>query len=194
MRVAIAPCCLTSAESCNGGVNLAACPHVDASVSPEFESFVLARGTALLRTAVLLCGGDRGLGKDLLQDVLARVSRRWSRIGDQQPEAYTRAALVNAAHDRRRRRRVTEVPLDGHDHAADADQVARLVLRQELVAALAALPARQRIAVVLRHVEGLSEAETAVAMGCSTGTVKSTASRGTARLRAALAEDDREVR
>lgn len=56
-----------------------------------------------------------------------------------------------------------------------------------LLAALRALPERQRAAVVLRHWCDLSEAETARAMQCSVGTVKSNASRGLAHLRAALA-------
>ena len=56
-----------------------------------------------------------------------------------------------------------------------------------LLAALRALPDRQRAAVVLRHWCDLSETETAETMGCSVGTVKSTTSRGLAGLRAALA-------
>lgn len=45
------------------------------------------------------------------------------------------------------------------------------------------LPPRQRAAVVLRYWEGLTEAETAKAMNCSVGTVKSAASRGLSTLR-----------
>jgi RNA polymerase sigma factor (sigma-70 family) len=59
---------------------------------------------------------------------------------------------------------------------------------QVLLAALRALPERQRAAVVLRHWCDLSEAETADAMKCSVGTVKSNASRGLARLRQALGQ------
>jgi len=54
---------------------------------------------------------------------------------------------------------------------------------QRLAAALASLPGRQRQVLVLRFVEDLSEQATSGALGCSVGTVKSTASRGLARLR-----------
>jgi RNA polymerase sigma factor (sigma-70 family) len=52
--------------------------------------------------------------------------------------------------------------------------------------ALEELPPRMRAVVVLRCYEGLTEAETAEALGCSVGSVKSQASRGLARLRELL--------
>ncbi len=55
--------------------------------------------------------------------------------------------------------------------------------------ALLALPPRQRAAVVLRHYEDRSEAETAQVLGCSVGTVKSLSSRGLAALRAAASTE-----
>jgi RNA polymerase sigma factor (sigma-70 family) len=57
------------------------------------------------------------------------------------------------------------------------------------VAALEALPPRMRAVIVLRYYEDLSEADTAAALGCSTGSVKSQASRGLARLRVELSPD-----
>ena len=45
-----------------------------------FEEYVRARGDALRRFAYLLCG-DRHLGEDLVQEVLIKAYRRWSRIG-----------------------------------------------------------------------------------------------------------------
>ena len=56
----------------------------------DFTDFVTHRASALLRTAFLLCGGDRGAAEDLLQDVLERAYRRWGRIKDK-PEPYLRA-------------------------------------------------------------------------------------------------------
>jgi RNA polymerase sigma factor (sigma-70 family) len=61
-------------------------------------------------------------------------------------------------------------------------------LRQTLVQALSALPPRQRAVLVLRYWEQRTEAESAELLGCSVGTVKSTASRGLSRLREITAD------
>jgi len=63
------------------------------------------------------------------------------------------------------------------------------VVHQALWAALLALPPRQRAAIVLRHYVDLSEADTAEAMGCSVGAVKSSASTGLQKLRARVGPD-----
>jgi RNA polymerase sigma factor (sigma-70 family) len=62
------------------------------------------------------------------------------------------------------------------------------------MAALATLPDRKLQVVVLRHYTDLPEAEVADLLGISVGTVKSSASRGLAKLRAALTEGDSHVR
>jgi DNA-directed RNA polymerase specialized sigma24 family protein len=65
----------------------------------DFTDFVTHRAPVLLRTAFLLCGGDRGAAEDLLQEVLERSYPRWRRIRDA-PEPYLRAVLANAAANR----------------------------------------------------------------------------------------------
>ncbi len=60
--------------------------------------------------------------------------------------------------------------------------------RLDLRGVLDSLPARQRSAVVLRHYVGMSVAESAEALGCAQGTVKSLTSQGLASLRGALGE------
>ena len=96
-----------------------------------------------------------------------------------------RQILVNASIDRwRRLRRHPETPLaaSGADPGA-ADTAAAVADRDLLLRGLAALPPRQRAVLVLRYFEDLSEAQTALMLGCSVGTVKSQAARGLARLR-----------
>ena len=61
--------------------------------------------------------------------------------------------------------------------------------RSELLQALGSLPPRQRAVLVLRYFEDLPEAQVAAALGCSVGTVKSTASRGLTRLQAAMSAE-----
>jgi RNA polymerase sigma-70 factor (sigma-E family) len=148
-----------------------------------FEEFAAARMSSLLRTAVFLTG-DRSKAEDLLQNALLRTARRWRTVRDQ-PDAYVRKVLVNLARDewRSSRRRPVEVELaDDQPAVLMRDLSADLGEREELLAALRLLPARQRTAVTLRFWEGLSITETAALMDCTEGTVKSTTSRGLAHL------------
>jgi RNA polymerase sigma-70 factor (sigma-E family) len=156
----------------------------------EFDEFVRARSMALLRTAVLLTGGDRGHAEDLLQDVLERMYARWPRI--EGPEAYARRALVHASVNRwRARRRRPEVPFAAPDAGASpGDAAATVDLRDALGRELLRLPPRQRAVLVLRYFDGLPDPEIADALGCAVGSVRSHASRGLARLRERVALPD----
>jgi RNA polymerase sigma-70 factor (sigma-E family) len=162
---------------------------MDAEGQRSFQEFVAGRSSALLKTAVLLSGGDRHAAEDLLQNALIKAAGRWHRIDE--PEAYVRQVLYRQQVSRWRlkwrRREVSvaeppEVTGDTGDGAAAAEL--RLVMR----GALARLTARQRTVLVLRYFEDLPEAEVARALGCSVGTVRSTTHRSLARLRALAPE------
>jgi RNA polymerase sigma-70 factor (sigma-E family) len=145
------------------------------------DALVAERGSALLAAAVLLTGSRAG-GEDLLQAALERLMRHWNRVrGDK--EGYLRRTMYHLAVDQwRSRKRRPEVLVDV-EPPGRSDDTDALHLRQALIQALATLPPRQRAVLVLRYWEQLSEAEAAEMLGCSIGTVKSTASRGLARLR-----------
>jgi RNA polymerase sigma-70 factor (sigma-E family) len=148
-----------------------------------FEAFVAGSSDRLLRTAYLLCG-DRGHAEDLVQTALLRTARRW-RSARRQPEAYARRVVVNLAKDRWRdlARRPREAPIEADVELAEDDD---LLVRDELLRAARELPAGQRAVLVLRYFDDLSVEDTAAALGCTTGTVKSQTSRALERLRAAL--------
>jgi RNA polymerase sigma-70 factor (sigma-E family) len=152
----------------------------------QFRAYVVRSRPGLLRTATLLSSGNRHRGEDLVQTVLIRVYLAWRRIREDDRDAYVRKALVNAHLDERRRPYVRRevasagVPDVSIEDAEPTDTDAA-VFR-----ALAALPPGMRAAVILRHVHDISVAETADALGCSEGTVKSQTARGLAQLRAAL--------
>lgn len=143
----------------------------------EFRTFVEQRYAALLRTAYLLCGSaDRA--EDLLQSALVAAMPKWRQMDH--PEAYIRRIMVNQLVNRWRRpirEIVTAVLPDRPFHDEPIEQ------RDELWTALGRLPVRMRAVLVLRYWEDRSEQETADILGISTGTVKSHASRGLARLR-----------
>jgi RNA polymerase sigma-70 factor (sigma-E family) len=162
----------------------------------EFERFVDGCASDLLRTAYLVTW-DLAEAEDLVQEMYLRVARRWPRVRRMdQPVAYARRILVNLAVDDakcRSRRRSELDPADVKRVDAYADEASARVLgavdaRAELLGALGVLAPRQRAVLVLRYFEDLSEAQVAEILGCSLGTVKSTASRGLARLREALDE------
>ncbi|MEU4190261.1 SigE family RNA polymerase sigma factor [Kribbella sp. NPDC026611] len=147
----------------------------------DFDDFVRASSTRLLRTAVLLVG-DRVAAEDLLQEAYERMYVHWRRIHSA-PEAYARKTLANLAANRwRSKGRKPEVALDEHDRPTP-DGAESHAVRDQLVAALQTLPPRQRAVIVLRYYEDLTELQTAQALGCSLGTVKSQASRALDRLR-----------
>lgn len=145
------------------------------------ERLVAERGDRLLRTAALLAG-NRADGEDLLQTALERLLRNWRRI-DGDPENYVRRTLYNLAADGWRHQRVRQRKAVLFEPAPPVDPSARVDLRDAVVRVLVRLPPRQRAVLVLRYFEQLSEAETAEALGCSKGTVKSATARGLVRLR-----------
>jgi RNA polymerase sigma-70 factor (sigma-E family) len=161
-------------------------PDVIGVDDSSFDDFVAGSSARLFTMARLLTGGHRAEAEDLLQGAYERAYRRWGRISRRaDPERYVRQILVNASIDRwRRLRRHPEIPLaaGGADQGA-SDTAAAVADRDLLLRGLAALPPRQRAVLVLRYFEDLSEAQTALMLGCSVGTVKSQAARGLARLR-----------
>lgn len=154
-----------------------------------FAEVFAAHHPEALRLAFLLCG-DRHRAEDITADAFVKLYRRWSRGGIENPRAYLRRTVVNEVSSKFRRLalerreaarrsgddRGTRAP---DDQLADADAVAT---------ALAALPQRQRTAVVLRYYADLPEREAAALMGVSVGTVKSSVSRGLDRMKTLLAE------
>jgi RNA polymerase sigma-70 factor (sigma-E family) len=151
-----------------------------------FEAFVNESGDALLRTATLLTA-DRHAAEDVYQETLQRLFTRWPRVGS--PRAFCRQVMHNLVIDlaRARQRRPRELELrdnyDGEDPQW-GDPASAAELRPTVLAALDTLTAQQRAIIVLRYFEDLSQDEVAETLGVSPGTVKSTASRAVAQLRA----------
>ena len=135
-----------------------------------FGQFVAARSRHLLRLAHLLTG-DPQRAAALLEDALARLYLRWDRLQGDNPEGLVRRHLATGT-TRRSRPALPVEPAAGT--AAD--------VRDAVLHALAGLPRRQRAAVVLHHVEDLTDPEIAQVLGCSTGAVTTLIARATQRL------------
>lgn len=151
-----------------------------------YEEFLSTRLGDLLRFSVVLCG-DRGLGEDLVHDVLIRANTRWDRIGAaDSPFAYVRRMLVNE-HLTWRHKWSRQIPTaDISPAATSPDPAQQIADRDDLMPRLRALPARQRAAIVLRYYGGLSDVEIADTLGCSSGTVRGYISRALAAMRVQL--------
>jgi RNA polymerase sigma-70 factor (sigma-E family) len=172
---------------------------VDGGSDEAFGDFMRGRWPAMVRLAYAL-SGDAGHAEDIAQAAFARAYAAWGRVsraGD--PDAYVRRIVINENRKRFRKHRVPEVlhadlagtELPGRPRVSQHWQQQGLEERQALLDALGRLGPRQRAVIVLRYWLDLSEAETAAALNCSVGTVKSQASRGLAALRkGAAARDD----
>lgn len=156
---------------------------MDSDSRLRFSAWAQARAGRLHRTAYLMCG-DWHAAEDLAQEALARTALAWRRIERlEDPDAYVRRMLVNQARQRWRLRRTHELPTGTLPEQAAPDGADTRADRQALVQALQQLPRRQRAVVVLRFYEQLSVAETALALECSEGTVKSQTSRALTAMR-----------
>ena len=159
---------------------------MSAKSDEEFGDFMRGRWPAMVRLAYGLTG-DLGHAEDVAQAAFARAYASWSRVartGD--PDAYVRRIVINENNTRFRRRRVAESLVDAVPEPSgprSADTADALGDSAALLKALRKLGPRQRAVIVLRFWMDMSEAETAAALDCSVGTVKSQASRALAALR-----------
>ncbi|MBO2464559.1 SigE family RNA polymerase sigma factor [Actinomadura violacea] len=151
----------------------------------EFTAYVTARTPWLRRVAYLLCQ-DWHRADDLVQTAITRLYLHWRRASAaDNVDGYARTVLVRVFLAEQRggwRRRVRLVPEPPDESGGPPDLDGRLDLRD----ALAALPPRQRAAVVLRFYCDLSVEQTAAVLDCSAGTVKSQTARGLDALRRVL--------
>ena len=164
-------------------------PEAGAAADPATVEAVFAQHhLGMLRLAVLLVD-DRATAEDVVQDAFAGLHARWPGLVEPaRAAAYLRVSVVNGCRSTLRRRRTARAWVPPHQApAASAEESAVLSEeRREVLAAVRALPPRQREVLVLRYWVHLSEAQIADELGLSRGTVKSTASRALDALEEAL--------
>lgn len=151
----------------------------------ELTAFIRTEQPRLVGMLALYCG-DRELAADLVQEALARACRDWGVVsGLESPGGWVRRVAINLANSAARRQKVHarayESLVHGTAVAEENDDAGAIALRS----ALAKLPPRARMAVVLRYFDDLSVADTAKAMGCAEGTVKALTFEGINLLRRA---------
>ena len=151
-----------------------------------FEEYAQQHTRQLLRLATVLAS-DHGTAEDVVQEVLIRAHRDWTKISKlSYPHAYLRRMVVNECISWRRKwARVMVVP-DLELDRLTADHEGRHADRDELIAELRKLAPKTRAAIVLRYFEGLSDAEIADSLGCQRSTVRGYVHRGLKALRIEL--------
>src|SRR5919198_637540 len=144
----------------------------------DFESLFLEHQEPLFR-ALWLVTRNRHEAEEIMQEAFIRVWERWSQVRN--PEAYLYRTAMNVFRSRLRR---AAVALRKAVHVLPPDdQFAEVEARDSVVRALAPLPDRQRAAVVLMDVLGLSSEQAGDALGIRPVTVRVLAARGRARLK-----------
>ncbi|MFP4634526.1 MAG: RNA polymerase sigma factor [Nitriliruptoraceae bacterium] len=153
---------------------------------PDFVSFCREEQPRLV-AALGVYLGAREVAEELVQEALLRASQRWSRVRHlQRPGAWVRHVAFNLARSQVRRWRAEQRAAARHGEVPpvhhDADGAEAAAVR----AAVAALPERQRRALVLRAVVGLDVAAVAEEMNVSSAAVRSLTKRATAAVRVQL--------
>ena len=164
----------------------------------SFENVLRRREAQVLRTAYRILGNWAD-AEDVAQEVFLRLHRHGlgnaqGFVNDAAAGGWLYRVTVNLCLDRMRSARHStdsqELPdLPSLDRSAEAAVLIE-EKKQRLMAALATLPAKERAAVVLREIEGLSTAEVAAALGSSEVTVRSQISKALVRLRGILNRGD----
>lgn len=146
-------------------------------------------GPRLMAFSLRMTGGDRALSEDIVQEAFVRLWRRagdWDAGGTARMATWLGRVAANLAIDAKRRAARTQGMPEGFDPPDGAPGVEARMIRDETLSALdralAALPERQRQAVVLRHIEGYSNPDIAAMMGVGVAAVESLTARGKRRL------------
>lgn len=153
----------------------------------DYEEFVRAQLPRLLRYAAMLTG-EREQAADLVQDVLVKAYRRWSRIsGTDHPDRYV-VRMVTHGFLSWRRSRAARLIASGDlpEQIRPDDFASDHAVREDMWQRLARLPRRQRAVVVLRYYEQRPDAEIADLLGCAQATVRAHAHRALTTLRKGL--------
>lgn len=167
--------------------------HAEDRRPVDFENFAAERLPPLTRYATMLAG-SRELAEDIVQDALLKTHTKWKRISAlDRPDLYVKRMVTNEFLSWRRRRRFrTEELKADYTEPARGDRPPSneetSADRDALWAELARLPRQQRVVLVLRFYEGLSDNEIAEILDCRPGTVRGYGSRALSTLRMELAD------
>ena len=154
------------------------------------EEMYALHASAATRLAFLLTG-DEELAQDLVHDAFVRAAGRFRHLRARDSFGpYLKRIVVNLSRDHFRKKKVEKRWLDREGpRSIEVVEAPDLDDRSSLVPALSQLPYRQRVAIVLRYYEDMSESQVADAMDVSHRAARSLLSRGMATLRTHMEGD-----
>ena len=163
---------------------------VDAAKAGDLEAFerlLRQHERLVLATAIRLLGNLED-AQDAAQEVFLRLHRNLAKVQSSGNFAgWLYRVTVNVCHDHRRRKPETVSMADAADiPAAGADphqELTEAERRRALTLSLRMLPDKERAALVLRDLEGLSTAEVAAALGSTEATVRSQVSKARVKVK-----------
>lgn len=150
-----------------------------------FEAWYLQTHRRVISLVLVACD-DVDVAADSADEAFARALDRWGRVESMRsPEAWVCRVALNVMRRRMRRRTLEQRLVGRQPPRGGADEP---IVHPELWAAIRRLPERQRLAVLLRYVADLSEADIADAMGIARGTVSSSLAAARASLAGVLTD------
>lgn len=159
---------------------LVTCDAVD-----TFDAWYVRQHPRVLGVVFVACG-DGDVAADATDEAFARALAGWDRVSQMDsPEGWTCRVAINVMRRRLRRRRLEYVVLRRRH---PPDQVEQAVAYPELWSAVRELPERQRLAILLRYVADLTEADVAKVMGVTRGAVSASLTTARGRLATVLNE------
>ncbi len=170
---------------------------LDVEVTPLALEELFAAQSRRLVGALTIFTGDAAEAEDLAQEAFARVHASRSRLrAPDRSASYLYSVAFNLARSRWRRQASLGRALLRLGRNDDIGQDVSAISAERgnaatMLAAVTALPERQRACVLLHYYSDLSVAETASALGISTNSVKTHLQRGLAAMRASLGEENR---
>lgn len=149
----------------------------------SFEGFFTSAFAKVRAATARIAGPD--LAEDLAVEAFARAFARWGRVsGMASPEGWVIRVATNAALDEVRRKKGFLPAIVARDAPED------IVERDDVVSAMRSLTRRQQEVVVLRYIVDLPEAEVALVLGMSAGSVKTHLHRAILRLRDQMSKEE----
>ena len=159
------------------------------SRAESFETFFAEQYESVFR-GLSVAFRDPLVAEEAAQEAFTRAYVRWDRVRRmERPAGWVFVVATRVAL----RRRAESEPDDASGRAATPSMEDQVIDRLTMQRAIAELPERQRLALVLRHYGDLPLDEIARAMGCALGTVKSTLHAAHARLQVELDDDDDDI-